>query len=151
MAIHHHWHIHVPVDDTLRDTLLGNDLDHFHYFFHDLWCWYADNLLHGALLNAHQWNQSHNFNDLLHDLRNVLNRHLRLAVWTQPPKITILAYINQFLSRRVDIECVRGITSSVSSIAYLQHQLIVFVAITRVTVHLVDAVAVSTCIRPSHQ
>ena len=45
LAIHHNWHIHVSVEDTLRDTLLWNHLDHFHNFFYDLWCWYADNLL----------------------------------------------------------------------------------------------------------
>ena len=77
-------------------------------FFHNLWYGDEDNLLHGALLNAPLWDQSHSFNDLVHDFRNVLNRHLRLAIWTEPPKITILAYISQFLSRRVDIECVRG-------------------------------------------
>ena len=65
------------------------------------------------------WDQSHNFKDLVHDLRNALNRHLRLAIWTQPPKITILVHIGQFLSRRVDIECVRSVTSSVSSLEYL--------------------------------
>ena len=32
-----------------------------------------DNLLHGTLLNALLWDQSHNFNDLIHDFRNVLN------------------------------------------------------------------------------
>ena len=47
--------------------------------------------LHGALLNALLWDQTHNLNDLRHVLRNVLNRHLRLAIWSQPPKITILA------------------------------------------------------------
>ena len=57
----------------------------------------VDNLLHGALLNA-----------LLGSIR----------IWTQPPKITILAYVSQFPSRRVDIECVRGITSSISSLEY---------------------------------
>ena len=31
-ALHHHWHIDDSVDDTLRHTLLVNDLDHFHYF-----------------------------------------------------------------------------------------------------------------------
>ena len=46
--------------------------------------------LHGALLNALLWDQTHNFNDLRHVLRNVLNHHLRLAIWSQPPKITIL-------------------------------------------------------------
>ena len=87
------------VDDTLRDTVLENGLDHFRYFFPDLWYGDADKLLHGALLNALLWDQSHNFNDLVHGLRNVLNRQLRLAVGTQPPKITItiLAYISQFL------------------------------------------------------
>ena len=34
------------------------------------------------------WNLSHKFNDLVHDFQKVLNRHLRLAIWTQPPKIT---------------------------------------------------------------
>ena len=47
-----------------------------------------------SLLNALLWDQSHNF------FRNVLNRHLRLAVWTQPPKITILALLDQW-----DIHC----------------------------------------------
>ena len=62
-------------------------------------------LLNDTLLVAILWNQSRNFNDLLNDLRNAWNRHLRLAVWTQPPNITILAYISQFLSRRVVIVC----------------------------------------------
>ena len=66
-----HWHIGYSVDDTLRDTLLVNDLHHFHYFSHDLWCWNLDNLLHGVLY-ALLWDQSHNFNDLVHDLRNEL-------------------------------------------------------------------------------
>ena len=96
----------------------GNDLDHFHYFSHDLWYGDVENLLHGALLNALLWDRSHNFNDLVHDFRNVLHRHLRHVVGTQPPKITILAYISQFLSRRVGIERVRGVTSSVSSLEY---------------------------------
>ena len=99
VALHHHWHIEDSVDDTLRDTLWGM-----------IWTtstispttWYGnvDNLLHGELLNALLWDQSHNFNDLVHDLRNVLNRHLRLAIWTQPPKITILPFFSQFLPRR---------------------------------------------------
>ena len=66
-------------------------------------------LLHSALLNALLWDQSHNFYDLVHDLRNVLN-NLRLAISTQPPKITVLAYMSQFLSRRVDIECASSLT-----------------------------------------
>ena len=85
-----------------RDTLLKNDLDHTPAIG-------VDNLLHGALLNTLLWDQSHNFNDLVHDLRKALNRHLRLAIWTQPPKITILAYISQFLSRSTDIECVSSL------------------------------------------
>ena len=56
-----------------------------------------DNLLHGALLNELLRDQSHNFNNLVHDLRIALNRHLRLAIWTQPPKIAVLASISQFL------------------------------------------------------
>ena len=79
LALHRHWHID---DSEIRL------LDHFHDFFHDLWYGDVDNLLHGASLNALQWNQSDNFNDLVHDLRNALNRHLRLVVWTQPQKIT---------------------------------------------------------------
>ena len=71
---------------------------------YDLWHGDVDNLLHGALLNALLWNQSHNFNDLRDDLRNVLNRHLRLAVWTKPPKITILISF-QICSRRLFSPC----------------------------------------------
>ena len=33
----HHWHIDDSIDKTLRETLLGKDLDHTCYFFHDLW------------------------------------------------------------------------------------------------------------------
>ena len=32
------------IDETLRETLLGNDLDHTGYFFHDLWFGDVDNL-----------------------------------------------------------------------------------------------------------
>ena len=32
-----HRHIDYSTDDTLRDTLLVNDLDHFYHSFHDLW------------------------------------------------------------------------------------------------------------------
>ena len=83
-------------------------MDHFRYFFHDPWCGDLNNLLHCALLNALLWDQLHNITNLLHDLRNVLNRHLRLAVWTQPPKIIILTYIRQFLFQTCDFECVKG-------------------------------------------
>ena len=48
LALRHHWHIDDTVDDTVRDTLLGNDLDHFCHSFHDLWYGDVDNLLHGA-------------------------------------------------------------------------------------------------------
>ena len=101
LALHHHWHIDDSVDETHQDTLLANDLDHSRCFFHDLWYGDVDSLLHGALLNAFMWDLSRNFSDLLHDLRNVLNRHLRLDVWTQLSKITVLTYINQFLSRHL--------------------------------------------------
>ena len=33
------------IDETLRETLLGNDLDHTGYFFHDLWFGDMDKLL----------------------------------------------------------------------------------------------------------
>ena len=52
LPLHHHWHIDDSVDDTFRDTLLGNDLDHYHYFSHNLWCGDVVNLLLGALPNA---------------------------------------------------------------------------------------------------
>ena len=45
LALHHHWHIDDSIDETLRETLLGNDLDHTGYFFHDLWFGDMDNLL----------------------------------------------------------------------------------------------------------
>ena len=51
----------------LRDTLLVKDQDSC--TFHDLWYGSVDNLFHGALLDTLLWNQSHNFNDLLFDLR----------------------------------------------------------------------------------
>ena len=95
MALHHHWHIDGSVDDTLRDT----HLDHFRRCFHDLKYGDVDNLLHGALLNALLWDQSHNFNGLVHALRNVFNRHLRLAISTQPRKITILRTSVNFFPR----------------------------------------------------
>ena len=41
----HHWHIDDSIDETLRETLLVNDLDHTGYFFHDLWFGDMDNLL----------------------------------------------------------------------------------------------------------
>ena len=46
----------------------GNNLVHVYHLFHDLR--YEDNnyLLHGALLNALLWDQSHNFIDLLNAL-----------------------------------------------------------------------------------
>ena len=78
-------HVDDSVDDTLRDELLGNSLDHFPYFLRDLWYGDVDNLLHGTLMTALLWDQSHNV------FRNVLDRHLRFAVWAQPPKITALA------------------------------------------------------------
>ena len=86
-----------------------------------LWFGDVDNLLHGALLKAllctaARARINRTTSMIVHDLRNVLNRHLRLAIWTQLPKITILASISPFLSRRVDIECVRSVTSSVSSL-----------------------------------
>ena len=54
--------------DTSRNLLLGLRDCHVH------------NSFNVALLITLLWDQSHNFTDLLHDLRNV---HLRLAVWTQ--------------------------------------------------------------------
>ena len=78
-ALLHNWDIDDSVGDTLRDTPLGMILAI------DLCYGDVDSLLHGALLNALLWDQSHNF------FRNVLNRHLRFAVWAQPPKMTTLA------------------------------------------------------------
>ena len=43
LALHHQWHIDNSVDDTLRDTLLENALDHSRYFFHDSWYGDVDN------------------------------------------------------------------------------------------------------------
>ena len=58
---------------------------HFRHFFHDPWYGDVDSLLHYALLSTLLWDQSHNF------FRNVLNRHLRLDIWSQPRKIIVLA------------------------------------------------------------
>ena len=56
---------------------MGNDLDHTGYFFHDLWFGDMDNLFQVRLTNALLWDQSHSINDLVHDLRNGLIRHLQ--------------------------------------------------------------------------
>ena len=55
------------VRSLIRDTLLENDQDSC--TVHDQWYGSVDNLFHGALLDTLLWNQSHNFNDLLFDLR----------------------------------------------------------------------------------
>ena len=56
-----HWYIDDSIDATLRNMLLESDQDRSRYFFHDLWYGDVDDLLHGALLNALLWNQSHDF------------------------------------------------------------------------------------------
>ena len=68
----------------------GNNLVHFHHLFHDLRYGDNDYLLHGALLNALLWDQSHNFVDLLNDLRNVLrNCYGPLMHSSTSPPLTI--------------------------------------------------------------
>ena len=44
LALHHHWHIDDFIDEKLRETLMGKELDHTGYFFHDLWFGDMDNL-----------------------------------------------------------------------------------------------------------
>ena len=46
MVLHHRWNIDDSIDETLREMLLVNDLDHTGYFFQDLWFRDVDNLLH---------------------------------------------------------------------------------------------------------
>ena len=125
LALHRHWHLNDSIDDTLRDTLLGmiwttstttfttcgtgasstclgNPFlrDHFdtsHNLLLDLRDCHVHNSLNGALLITLLWDQKHNFTDLLHDLRNILSRHLRLAVWTQHQRSSFLrTSINSF-------------------------------------------------------
>ena len=64
-------------------------------------CCHVRNLFNGALLVTLLWDQAHNFTDLLHDLSSQSSSASRRLDAT--PKIIILAYINQFLSRFVDI------------------------------------------------
>ena len=78
------------IQSVIRFEMRWNGLDHFRCFFHDLWCGDVESLLHGALLNALLWDQSHTLNDLRHELRNALNRHLRLAILRNHQRLPLL-------------------------------------------------------------
>ena len=122
LALHRHWHLNDSIDDTLRDTLLGMIWTTSTTTFHNMWYGGFVNLPHGLLRNpflrdhfdtSHNqlvhnsfngalwitllWDQSHNYTDLLHDLRNIISRHLRLIVWTQHRRSSFLrTSINSF-------------------------------------------------------
>ena len=46
LSLHHHWDNDDSIDETFRETLMGNDLDNTGYFFHDLWFGDMGNLFH---------------------------------------------------------------------------------------------------------
>ena len=71
----------------LRNPFLRDHFDTSHNLLLDLRDCHVHKSFNGALLITLLWDQSHNFTDLLHDLRNV---HLRLAVWTQHRRSTFL-------------------------------------------------------------
>ena len=91
---------------NLPHRLLRNPFlkDHFatsHNPLLDLRDCHVHNSFNGALLKTLQWDQSHTFTDLLHDLRNILSRHQRLAVWTQHRRSSFLR--TSINSRFIDI------------------------------------------------
>ena len=78
----------------LRNPFLRDHFDTSHNLLQDLRDCHVHNSFNGALLTTLLWDQSHNFTDLLHDLRNV---HLRLAVWTQHRRTSFLrTSVNSF-------------------------------------------------------
>ena len=78
----------------LRNPFLRDHFDTSHNLLLDLRDCHVHNSFNGALLITLLWDQSHNFTDLLHDLRNV---HLRLAVWTQHRRSSFLrTSVNSF-------------------------------------------------------
>ena len=132
LASQYHRYIDDTIDDTLRDTFLVMIWTTSTTTFHSLWYGGFDDLHHGLLKNPFLMDhfdtshnlllemlsraqfvqrctvgsrscgiKSHNFTDLLHDLSSQSSSASRRLDAT--PKIIILAYINQFLSRFVDI------------------------------------------------
>ena len=83
--------------------------DHFgtsHSLLLDLRDCHVHNSFNGALLITLLWDRSHNFTDLLHDLRNV---HLRLAVWTQHRRSSFLrTSVNSFADSSTYCTSTRG-------------------------------------------
>ena len=78
----------------LRNPFLRDHFDTSHNLLQDLRDCHVHNSFNGALLTTLLWDKSHNFTDLLHDLRNV---HLRLAVWTQHRRTSFLrTSVNSF-------------------------------------------------------
>ena len=81
----------------LRNPFLRDHFETSHNLLLYLRDCHVHNSFNGALLITLPWDQSHNFTDLLHDLRNILSRHLRLAVWTQHRRSSFLrTSINSF-------------------------------------------------------
>ena len=81
----------------LRNPFLRDHFDTSHNLLLDLRDRHVHNSFNGAQLITLLWDQWHNFTDLLHDLRNILSRHLRLAVWTQHRRSSFLrTSINSF-------------------------------------------------------
>ena len=74
----------------LRNPFLRDHFDNSHNLLLDLRDCHVHNSFNGALLITRLWDQSHNFTDLLHDWRNIISRHLRLAVWTQHRRSSFL-------------------------------------------------------------
>ena len=100
-------------------------------------------------------NRTNSCNDLRHDLREcpILACVSVLAVWTQPPKITILP-TSVIFSPDVPSSSVshhsrtRTCVDRAHWVVYLQHQLVAFVD-SRVWPSIVDAVSDSSCIGPA--
>ena len=78
------------------------------------------NSFNGALLITVLWDQSHNFTDLLHDLRNV---HLRLAIGTQHPRSSFLrTSVNSFPDSSTYCTSTRGTCTTAFAIKTVKLQ-----------------------------
>ena len=107
-TFHNLWYggfVNLP-HDLLRNPFLRDHFDTSHNLLLGLRDCHVHNSFNGALLITLLWDHSHNFTDLLHDLRNV---HLRLVVWTQHRRSSFLrTSINSFPDLSTYCKSTRG-------------------------------------------